>query len=107
MADNGHGGKRLGAGRPRKPVVDHIREDTYRVGRHGRTLWDEYHSRAWSEEDWTGRVKRALRDGEARLYECGGERFYGLTSEPLPAGAKLLPASRLVVSARPPRRHRT
>ena len=99
-----HGGKRLGAGRPRKPVEEHIREGTYQEARHGRTLWDEYDAREWSEDEWTARVKRAIRDGEARLFECvDGRRIYGLTSEPLPAGAKLMPASRLVVAERPER----
>jgi hypothetical protein len=64
---------------------------------------DEFWQRDWSSEEWTARVKRALRDGEVRLFECGGERIYGLVDGPLPAGAKLLPASRLVVAARPPR----
>ncbi len=96
-----HGGKRLGAGRPRKPVEEHIREGTYQEARHGRTLWDEYDAREWSEEEWTARVRRALRDGEARLYERDGERIYGLTSEILPPDAKLVPVSRLVVAARP------
>jgi hypothetical protein len=99
-----HGGRRLGAGRPRKPVEEHIREGTYQEARHGRTLWDEFDAREWGEEEWTARVKRALRDGEARLFECvDGQRIYGLTSEPLPAGAKLMPASRLVVATRPER----
>ncbi|HEY8776521.1 MAG TPA: hypothetical protein VIM33_08610 [Gaiellaceae bacterium] len=99
-SSNGWGGKRLGAGAPRKSREDHIREGTYIEARHGRTLWDELDAREWSEEEWTARVKRALRDGEARLYESAdGQPSYGLTSEPLPAGAKLMPASSLAVAA--------
>jgi hypothetical protein len=94
-----HGGRRLGAGRPRKSREQHIREGTYVESRHGRSLWDELDAREWSDEEWTSRVKRALRDGEARLFECvDGQRLYGPTSEPLPAGAKLMPASSLVVA---------
>jgi len=63
MGGNGWGGKRLGAGAPRKSREDHIREGTYVEARHGRTLWDELDAREWSEEEWTARVKRALRDG--------------------------------------------
>ena len=94
-----HGGRRLGAGRPRKSREQHIREGTYVESRHGRSLWDELDAREWSDEEWTSRVKRALRDGEARLFKCAdGRLIYGPTSEPLPAGAKLMPASSLVVA---------
>ena len=93
---------RRGAARGRRE--EHIREGTYQEARHGRTLWDEFDAREWGEEEWTARVKRSIRDGEARLFECvDGKRIYSLTSKPLPAGAKLMPASRLVVAARPER----